>query len=272
MKQYLSLIQEVLDNGEEKADRTGVGIISIFGTQRKYDLREGFPIVTTKKVKYSSIVAELLWFLSGETNINNPVKSLGGKSLSDLTPIWDDWADEQGDLGPIYGKQWVAWETPDGRRINQIQNAIDLIKHNPTSRRIVVSAWNPADIEKLTTAPPFCHTLFQYYVVNGRLDCHMYQRSADVALGVPYNIASYSTLLAMIAQECDLQPGIFIHSTGDTHIYSNHVEKIKKQLERTPHPLPTLQIAKKPFWELTLEDFELMGYEHDKFIQFPIAV
>lgn len=276
MQQYLSLVQEVLDNGIEKTDRTGVGTISMFGAQRKYDLRDGFPMVTTKKVSLKNIIAELLWFLSGETNIKAPIKSLNGKSLQECTKIWDDWADEDGNLGPVYGKQWVAWETADGSHINQIQRAIDIIRemaekdHHPHGRRIIVSAWNVGLIEEMALPP--CHAFFQFNVMGDRLDLQLYQRSADVALGVPYNIASYATLLTMVAKECGLIPGIFVHTTGDTHIYTNHVEKIKIQLERTPHPLPTLKIADKPFWDLTLDDFELENYEHDKFIKFPIAV
>lgn len=262
MKQYLELVQEVLDNGETKEDRTGTGTISIFGMQKKYDLRDGFPLVTTKKTLFDALIYELLWFLKGSTNIND--------DLTQHTPIWNAWADENGDLGPVYGKQWVDWEASDGRHINQIQNAIDLIKNNPDSRRIIVSAWNVGDIDKMALPP--CHAFFQFYVVNGRLDLQLYQRSADIALGVPFNIASYSALLMMVAQECDLEPGIFTHTLGDAHIYLNHVEGLKEQLTRTPHKLPTLEIAKKPFWELKFEDFTLKGYEHDAFIKFPIAV
>lgn len=278
MKQYLDLVEEVLRDGQEKTDRTGVGTISMFGAQRKYDLREGFPMVTTKKVRFKNIVAELLWFLSGETNIHKEIPGLGGKSLHEMTKIWDDWADEDGNLGPVYGKQWVAWEQCECdelgactvKPINQVQQAIDTIKDNPMSRRIIVNAWNVGAIEKMALPP--CHAFFQFYVAGGRLDLQLYQRSADVALGVPYNIASYATLLAMVAQECDLEPGVFVHTTGDTHIYSNHVEGLKEQLTRTPHKLPSLKIADKPFWELTIDDFELENYEHDKFIKFPIAV
>ena len=258
MKQYLSLVQEVLDNGVQKGDRTGTGTISIFGTQRKYDLRDGFPMVTTKKVSYDAILRELLWFLKGSTNIND--------DLTQFTPIWDAWADKNGELGPIYGYQWRKW----GGHIDQIQQCIDMIKNNPDSRRIIVNAWNVADIDKMALPP--CHMFFQFYVADGRLDLQMYQRSADIALGVPYNIASYSTLLQMMAQECDLTPGIFTHTIGDTHIYSNHLEGLKEQLTRKPKPLPTLKIAKKPFDELKFEDFELKNYEHDKFIKFKVAV
>lgn len=262
MKQYLDLVRYVLENGIEKTDRTGTGTLSVFGMQTKYDLRDGFPMVTTKKVRFDAILRELLWFLRGSTNIND--------ELTEHTPIWDAWADENGDLGPIYGKQWVAWEAPDGRKINQIQEAIDLIKNKPDSRRILVSAWNVADLDKMALMP--CHTLFQFNVMGDRLDLQLYQRSADIALGVPYNIASYSTLLMMMAQECSLKPGIFVHTLGDAHIYLNHIEGLKEQLTRTPHPLPQLKIAKKPFWELGFDDFTLENYTHDKFIKFPVAV
>lgn len=271
MKQYLDLVRDILEFGEEKGDRTGTGTISIFGTQTKYDLREGFPLVTTKKVSFDAIVRELLWFLRGSTNIH--------EGLHEYTKIWDDWADENGDLGPIYGKQWIHWEKftlneatkqYELSYINQIQNAIDLLKKSPNSRRIIVSAWNVADLERMAIEP--CHTMFQFYVINGRLDCQLYQRSADFPLGVPYNIASYALLMTMIAQECGLTPGIFTHTIGDAHIYLNQVEGVKKQLERTPHSLPTLKIAKKPFWELGFEDFQIEGYTHEPFIKFPIAV
>ncbi|MBI95600.1 thymidylate synthase [bacterium] len=270
MKEYLSLVKEVLENGETRSDRTGTGTISVFGTQRKYDLREGFPLVTTKKTLFNAIVHELLWFLKGATNIND--------GLTQHTPIWDAWADENGELGPIYGHQWINWPQysvdENGKvnksTINQIQNAIDTIKNNPDSRRIIVNAWNVADIEKMALPP--CHTMFQFYVVNGRLDLQLYQRSADIALGVPFNIASYALLLIMIAQECGLEPGIFVHTIGDAHIYSNHVEGLKKQLQREPLDRPKVVIAKKPIFDLTFEDFELQDYNHHKFIKFPIAV
>jgi thymidylate synthase len=271
-QQYLSLVKEVLENGEIKNDRTGVGTISIFGAQRKYDLREGFPLLTTKKVLFTGVLRELLWFLKGSTNIND--------ELTQYSPIWDAWADEKGELGPIYGHQWIKWpkymkvEGTDNlynlEPINQIKNLIDQIKTNPNSRRLIVSAWNVADIDQMALPP--CHLLFQFYVVNGRLDCQLYQRSADVALGVPFNIASYALLMTMIAQECDLTPGIFTHTTGDTHIYSNHIEGIKKQLERSAFKSPTLTLAKKPFWDIKFEDFEVTGYEHHPFIKFEVAV
>ncbi|MBI4231929.1 thymidylate synthase [Candidatus Peregrinibacteria bacterium] len=272
MKQYLDLVREVLENGEEKKDRTGTGTISLFGAQKKYDLREGFPLITTKKVRMDAIIRELLWFLRGSTNIND--------ELTQHTPIWDAWADEKGELGPIYGYQWRKWEKFVEDRehsglykkthVDQIQNVIDTIKNNPDSRRIIVSGWNVSDIDRMALPP--CHTLFQFYVISGRLDLQLYQRSADIALGVPYNIASYSTLLMMMAQECGLIPGVFVHTIGDAHIYLNHVEGLKEQLTRSPKALPTLTVAKKPFWDLEFDDFELTGYEHDAFIKFPIAV
>jgi thymidylate synthase len=271
MKQYLELVQEVLEHGSEKTDRTGTGTISIFGTQKKYDLRQGFPIVTTKKVRFDAILRELLWFLRGSTNIND--------ELTQHTPIWDAWADSQGELGPIYGYQWRKWEkfafdektnSYQKSHIDQIAEVIAQIKKNPDSRRLLVSAWNVADLPRMALAP--CHTFFQFYVIGKRLDCQLYQRSADIALGVPYNIASYAILLSMVAQECDLIPGIFVHTIGDAHIYSNHIDGLKEQLKRTPHQLPTLKIKKKPFDELKFEDFALENYTHDEFIKFPVAV
>lgn len=262
MQQYLSLVREVLEKGEQKDDRTGTGTLSIFGMQRKYDLREGFPLLTTKKVKFDAVLYELLWFLRGSTNIND--------DLTQHTPIWNAWADENGELGPVYGKQWRDWEAADGRHIDQIQNVIDQVKTNPDSRRLIVNAWNVGDIDKMALPP--CHMFFQFYVVNGRLDCQLYQRSADIALGVPFNIASYAALMMMVAQECNLEPGIFTHTMGDAHIYSNHVEGLELQLTRTPKKLPTLKIAKKPFWDLKFEDFTLENYEHDEFIKFKVAV
>jgi thymidylate synthase len=262
MHHYLSLVAEVLEKGEKKEDRTGTGTLSIFGMQRKYDLREGFPLLTTKKVKFDAVLYELLWFLRGSTNIND--------DLVQHTPIWNAWADENGELGPVYGKQWRDWESKDGRHIDQIQNVIDQIKTNPNSRRLIVNAWNVGEIDKMALPP--CHMFFQFYVVKGRLDCQLYQRSADIALGVPFNIASYAALMMMVAQECGLEPGIFTHTMGDAHIYLNHIEGLKEQLTRIPKKLPTLKIAKKPFWDLKFEDFELVGYEHDPFIKFEVAV
>lgn len=271
MKQYLDLVRYILENGEVKQDRTATGTLSIFGYQTRYDLREGFPILTTKKILFDAVVRELLWFLKGSTNIH--------EGLKEYTPIWNAWADENGELGPIYGYQWRKWErfvwdeSLKGYRkeyLDQIQQAIDTIKNNPDSRRIIVSAWNAADIDKMALPP--CHAFFQFYVINGRLDCQLYQRSADVALGVPFNIASYALLMSMIAQECGLAPGVFIHTLGDAHIYSNHVEGLKQQLHRTPKALPSLRIARKPVFDIAFEDIELLNYQHDTFIKFPIAV
>ncbi len=269
MKQYLDLVQEVLSNGTQKKDRTGTGTISLFGVQKKYDLREGFPLVTTKKILLKSVIAELLWFLTGSKNI---------KDMD--CHIWDEWARPDGDVGPLYGYQWVKWdkyESVDEEKgiykkthINQIQNAIDLIKKDPDSRRILVSAWNVSDLDKMALYP--CHAFFQFYVVNGRLDCQLYQRSADIALGVPFNIASYSALMIMMAQECSLEPGIFTHTIGDAHIYLNHVEGLKEQLKRTPYALPQLKVAKKSIWEIKYEDFELLNYNCHPFIKFQVAV
>lgn len=271
MKQYLELIQYVLDHGERKEDRTGTGTLSLFGCQKKYDLRQGFPILTTKKVLFDAVVRELLWFLKGATNINDGLKA--------YTPIWNAWADPQGELGPVYGYQWRQWEkfvldpaTGQYRKehVDQIQEAIDLIKNNPDSRRIIVNAWNVADIERMALPP--CHMMFQFYVVNGRLDCQLYQRSADLALGVPFNIASYALLMTMVAQECGLQPGIFTHTIGDAHIYLNHVDGLKIQLARVPKPLPQLKVAFKPIFDIQFEDIVLENYQYDPFIKFPIAV
>ncbi|MCK4982321.1 MAG: thymidylate synthase [Victivallaceae bacterium] len=271
MRQYLDLVEYVLDNGEKKEDRTGTGTISVFGYQSKYDLREGFPLLTTKKVLFSAVARELLWFLKGSTNINDDLK--------EHTPIWNAWADDDGDLGPIYGYQWRKWEkfTCDvdtgyykKEYIDQIKNALDLIKNKPDSRRIIVNAWNVADIERMALPP--CHAFFQFYVVNGRLDCQLYQRSADIALGVPFNIASYALLLSMFSRECGLVPGIFVHTIGDAHIYKNHIEGLREQLKRVPKPLPKLKIANKDVLDMTFEDISVESYEHDAFIKFPIAV
>jgi thymidylate synthase len=271
MRQYLDLVKYILENGAKKEDRTGTGTISVFGYQSKYDLREGFPLLTTKKVLFSAVVHELLWFLRGSTNIHDRLK--------EYTPIWNAWADENGELGPIYGYQWRKWEkfvqdkNSGGYRkehVDQIQAAIDTIKKDPSSRRIIVSAWNVADIDRMALPP--CHAFFQFYVIGTRLDCQLYQRSADVALGVPFNIASYALLLAMVAQECQLTPGIFVHTLGDAHIYLNHVQGLQEQLKRTPKPLPQIRIAQKPVLEIEFDDIELLNYEHDAFIKFPIAV
>ena len=269
MKSYLDLVQHILDNGELKTDRTGTGTQSIFGYQLRHDLEDGFPLLTTKKVFFKSVVYELLWFIHGKTNINDDLNS----------KIWDEWVDENGELGPIYGYQWRNWEkfiwnndkkTYQKTTIDQLKQAIDMIKNTPDSRRIIVNAWNVADIDKMALPP--CHTFFQFYVRNGKLDLQLYQRSADVAVGVPFNIASYSLLLMMIAQECNLKPGHFIHTFGDAHLYTNHMDGIKEQLKRTPGPLPTLKIGKKPLFELIYEDIELTNYECQDFIKFPIAV
>ena len=259
MRQYLELVEHILNHGEERADRTGTGTLSVFGTQTRYDIRQGFPLLTTKKVLFSAIVRELLWFLRGSTNIND--------DLTEHTSIWDAWADENGDLGPIYGYQWRNW---GGTGIDQIQRAIDLIKTQPDSRRIIVSAWNVGDLEKMALPP--CHSFFQFYVVDGRLDCQLYQRSGDVALGVPFNIASYALLTMMIAQECNLTPGFFVHTIGDAHIYRNHLEGLQEQLQREPLTRPTVQIANKSLWELGYEDIDLVGYEHHPFIRFKVAI
>lgn len=259
MKQYLELIQQVLDEGVERGDRTGTGTRSVFGTQTKYDLRRGFPLLTTKKVLFSAVVRELLWFLRGSTNIHD--------GLSEHTPIWDAWADEKGELGPIYGYQWRNW---NGDGIDQIARAIELIRTEPLSRRIIVNAWNVGQLEQMALPP--CHTMFQFYVVNERLDCQLYQRSADLALGVPFNIASYALLLSMVAKECGLEAGIFTHTIGDAHIYLNHIKGLEVQLAREPKELPQLKLADKPFEELRFEDISVEGYHHHKFIKFPIAV
>ena len=271
MKQYLDLVKYILESGEKKEDRTGTGTLSVFGYQSKYDLREGFPLLTTKKVLFDAVVRELLWFLQGSTNIND--------NLKQHTPIWNAWADERGELGPIYGYQWRRWErfvwdekikNYRKEHIDQIQQAINMIKNNPHSRRIIVSAWNVADIDRMALPP--CHAFFQFYVVGSRLDCQLYQRSADVALGVPFNIASYALLMSMIARECQLVPGIFVHTLGDAHVYLNHVDGLKSQLQRTPRPLPQLTLAEKSFFEMKFEDIRIMNYQHDLFIKFPIAV
>lgn len=271
MEQYRQLITQILEQGEKREDRTGTGTISMFGVQGKYDLRKGFPLLTTKKVLFSAVVRELLWFLKGSTNIND--------DLTQHTPIWDAWADKNGELGPIYGFQWRQWpkyvpveNSPYYQRehVDQIQFLLDEIRTNPNSRRLIVNAWNVGDLDKMALPP--CHLLFQFYVINGRLDCQLYQRSADMALGVPFNIASYALLMMMIAQECDLTPGIFTHTIGDAHIYLNHIEGIKKQLDREVRPLPMVEIAKKPLFELQFDDFKLHNYDPHPFIKFPVAV
>ncbi len=264
MKQYLDLLQHIKDNGNFKADRTGTGTFSVFGYQMRFDLSEGFPVLTTKKLHLRSIIYELLWFLKGESNI----QYLKDNKVS----IWDEWADENGDLGPVYGKQWRKWECADGSVVDQISNLIHQIKKNPDSRRLIISAWNVADIEKMKLPP--CHVLFQFYVSNGEISCQLYQRSADVFLGVPFNIASYALLLMMIAQVCDLKPKHFIHTFGDVHIYSNHMEQVDLQLSRTPKTLPTMNINPnvKSIFDFTYEDFELVNYNPDPHIKGVVAV
>jgi len=271
MQQYHNLIEQILDHGERREDRTGTGTISLFGMQAKYDLREGFPLLTTKKVLFGAVVRELLWFLRGSTNIND--------DLTQHTPIWDAWADEHGELGPIYGYQWRKWpkyiqvegtELFRREHVDQIQNLLDEIKNNPNSRRLIVNAWNVSDVDRMALPP--CHLLFQFYVINGRLDCQLYQRSADMALGVPFNIASYALLMLMIANECNLTAGIFTHTIGDAHIYLNHVDGLRKQLQRESRPLPVVKIAKKPIFDLNFEDFELVNYDPHPFIKFPVSV
>ena len=264
MKQYLDLLRHIYTDGVVKTDRTGVGTKSIFGWQSRYDLSEGFPLLTTKKVHLKSIIYELLWFLSGSTNIGY-LKEHG-------VSIWDEWADENGDLGPVYGHQWRSWPTPDGGCIDQISKLIDTIKHNPNSRRMLVSAWNVAEVDSMALPP--CHCLFQFYVANGKLSCQLYQRSADTFLGVPFNIATYALLTMMIAQVCGLEPGEFIHTTGDTHLYLNHLEQAALQLSREPRPLPRMIINPevKDIFSFKYEDFTLEGYDPWPAIKAPVAV
>jgi thymidylate synthase len=264
MKQYLDLMQDILDNGSRKTDRTGTGTSSVFGRQMRFDLAAGFPLVTTKKLHLRSIIYELLWFLRGDTNI----KYLKDNGVS----IWDEWADENGDLGPVYGSQWRSWPAPDGRHIDQIALVLDRIKSNPDSRRHIVSAWNPAEVDQMALPP--CHALFQFYVADGRLSCQLYQRSADFFLGVPFNIASYALLTCMVAQQCDLEAGEFVWTGGDVHLYNNHVEQARLQLSREPLPLPTLRIRRKPasLLDYQFEDFEIVNYQSHPSIKAPIAV
>lgn len=307
MQQYLDLVRHVLEHGEARDDRTGVGTISVFGAQTRYDLRQGFPLLTTKKVSFKNVIVELLWFLRGDTNIQYLVQHdvkiwnewayqiyLEQNQLLEQYPrysdVWkvhmlefvervktdDMFAKQYGELGPIYGKQWRRWLAASGEEIDQIKGVIELIKRDPTSRRIIVSGWNVGEIQELIRhhhhAPPSCHTIFQFYVSGEWLDMQLYQRSADTALGVPYNIASYAALLSMIAQECSLKPRYFIHTFGDLHIYKNHVEGLKEQLKRQPFPLPTLKISKKPFDQFRYEDFMLENYQSHPAIRFQIAV
>ncbi len=260
MRAYLDLVRTVLEQGERRTDRTGTGTISVFGAQTRLDLREGFPLLTTKKVLFSAVVRELLWFLRGSTNVRD--------DLTQHTPIWDAWADENGDLGPIYGAQWRTW---GGRGHDQIREVLRQIRETPDSRRMIVSAWNVADLPQMRLPP--CHALFQFSVrEGGRLDLQLYQRSADLALGVPFNIASYALLLTIIAQETGLTPGIFVHTFGDLHVYANHVDGLRQQLLRDPLPRPRLEIARKPMDELRFEDFRLLDYQHHPFIRFEVAV
>jgi thymidylate synthase len=268
MQAYLDLLREALENGAVKGDRTGTGVRSLFGRQLRFHLSQGFPLITTKRVHIKSIVHELIWFLNGETNI--------GYLKANKVSIWDEWADEGGELGPVYGKQWRSWEGADGRTFDQIAGVVEEIKRNPQSRRLVVSAWNVADIERMKLAP--CHCLFQFYVVNGRLSCQLYQRSADLFLGVPFNIASYALLTHLVARECGLEAGDFVHTFGDAHLYSNHVEQASEQLSRQPRPLPRLKlVALRPsprgaLFDLSAEDIAFEGYEPWPAIRAPVAV
>ncbi len=264
MKQYLDLLQHILDNGTTKSDRTGTGTKSVFGYQMRFDLSKGFPLITTKKCHLKSIIHELLWFLDGDTN----VKYLQENGVR----IWNEWADENGDLGPVYGKQWRSWEGANGVVVDQISQAIETIKNNPDSRRIIVNAWNVADLPDMALSP--CHCLFQFYVADGKLSCQLYQRSADTFLGVPFNIASYALLTMMMAQVCDLQPGVFVHTFGDVHLYTNHLEQAKLQLTRTPKALPTMQINPKvdSIFDFKIEDFQLLNYEPFPHIKATVSV
>lgn len=264
MQQYHDLMRHVLQNGAKKEDRTGTGTLSVFGHQMRFDLSEGFPMVTTKKLHLKSIIHELIWFLNGDTNI---------KYLNDNgVRIWNEWADEDGNLGPVYGHQWRSWPTPDGKTIDQITHLIEQIKTNPDSRRHIVSAWNVSEVNKMALPP--CHTLFQFYVAEGKLSCQLYQRSADIFLGVPFNIASYSLLTLMIAQVCSLGLGNFVHTFGDAHIYMNHIDQVREQLGRDHYPLPQMKLNPdvKSIFDFTFDDFELVGYEAHPTIKAPIAV
>ena len=264
MRQYLDLIRRVLDEGVRKNDRTGTGTLSVFGHQMRFDLADGFPLVTTKKIHLKSVIHELLWFLAGDTNVaylrNHGVR------------IWDEWADAEGNLGPVYGAQWRTWPTSDGGSIDQIKTVVEQIRSNPDSRRLIVSAWNPADVDKQALPP--CHTLFQFYVVDGRLSCQLYQRSGDVFLGVPFNIASYALLTMMMAQVTGLKPGDFVHTFGDAHLYVNHLEQARQQLTRTPRPLPTMRLNPEvhSIFDFVYEDFVLEGYEPHPHIKAEVAV
>lgn len=264
MKQYIDLMKHVLENGTQKHDRTGTGTISVFGYQLRFDLQEGFPLVSTKKVHLRSIIHELIWFLKGDTNISYLKQN--------KVTIWDEWADEQGELGPVYGYQWRSWPRPDGGHIDQITDVINQIKNNPDSRRLIVSAWNVADISKMALPP--CHSFFQFYVADGKLSCQLYQRSADLFLGVPFNIASYALLTMMVAQVCDLQAGDFIHTLGDAHLYNNHLEQTRLQISREPKPLPKMVLNPeiKDIFDFKYEDFSLENYDPHPHIKAPVAV
>ena len=264
MDQYLTLLRHVLETGYRKSDRTGTGTLSLFGYQMRFDLSEGFPLLTTKKLHTRSIVHELLWFLKGETN----VRYLRENKVT----IWDEWADENGELGPVYGKQWRSWQGADGKTYDQIRSVVEQIRKNPDSRRLIVSAWNVADVSKMALPP--CHCLFQFYVADGKLSCQLYQRSADVFLGVPFNIASYALLTHMMAQVCELEAGDFVHTFGDVHLYSNHIDQAHEQLSRTPRPLPRLQLNPevKDLFSFQYEDIEIVGYDPHPPIKAPVAV
>lgn len=264
MRAYLDLLQHILDHGDEKSDRTGTGTKSVFGWQSRYDLSAGFPMLTTKKLHVKSIVHELIWFLKGDTNI--------GYLQENNVRIWDEWADEHGDLGPVYGKQWRRWEAPDGRQIDQIADVMDMLKTNPDSRRLLVSAWNPADVGEMALPP--CHSLFQFYVAKGKLSCQLYQRSADVFLGVPFNIASYALLTHMVAHVAGLKVGDFVHTMGDAHLYLNHLDAAKLQLTRAPKPLPTLELVNPPdeLDQFTEDNFRISGYEPHPHIAGKVSV
>lgn len=264
MQSYHDLLRHILAHGTHKSDRTGTGTLSVFGYQMRFDLQAGFPLVTTKKVHLKSVIHELLWFLKGDTNI--------GYLKENGVSIWDEWADKHGNLGPVYGKQWRSWSAPDGHTIDQIRDVVDQLQRNPDSRRIIVSAWNPAEIPDMALAP--CHCLFQFYVADGKLSCQLYQRSADVFLGVPFNIASYALLTLMLAQICDLAPGDFVWTGGDTHLYVNHLEQVDLQLSRIPRPLPTMKInpAVRNIFDFKYEDFELLEYDPYPGIKAPVAV
>jgi thymidylate synthase len=264
MRNYLDLVQHILDHGTRKTDRTGTGTLSIFGYQMRFDLQAGFPLVTTKKLHLRSIIHELLWFLKGETNI--------AYLKENKVSIWDEWADENGELGPVYGYQWRSWPAADGRKVDQISQVVEMIRNNPDSRRLIVSAWNVADIDRMALPP--CHLLFQFYVADGRLSCQLYQRSADVFLGVPFNIASYSLLTLMVAQVTGLQPGEFVHTFGDAHLYSNHLEQARLQLSREPRSLPTMRLNPevRSIFDFKFEDFRLENYDPHPHIAAPVAI